>query len=211
MFKANAKYVVLSVLVLMLIGAGYINFRYSESNQATDVASVDAGVIADAQATNVVSSTPAATQAASDVGQGKDDYTAATATPANTDDQTTAADASTTVTFFSDFRVQRDSVRNQEIAYLNEIITDESSDKDSLKDAQDQKIEITRVMEQEMLIEGMIKAKGFEDAVVTIHNGSVNVVVKQAEITSAQAAQILDIVSRETGESADNIKIIPNG
>ncbi len=210
MLKANAKYVVLSVLVLMLIGAGYINFRYSESNQATDVASVDAGVIADAQATTAASSIPAATQAASEIGQGKDDYTA-TETPKNTDDQTTAADASTTVTFFSDFRVQRDSVRNQEIAYLNEIITDESSDKDSLKDAQDQKIEITRVMEQEMLVEGMIKAKGFEDAVVTIHNGSVNVVVKEAEISSAQVAQILDIVCRETGESADNIKIIPNG
>ncbi len=64
-------------------------------------------------------------------------------------------------------------------------------------------------MEKEVTIEGLLIAKGFTDAVVTLHEGSVNVVVDTAELTRQQAAQILDIVMRESGESSENIKIMP--
>ncbi len=50
-------------------------------------------------------------------------------------------------------------------------------------------------------------AKGFEDVAVTFHTGSVNVIVDAAELTDKQVAQILDIVLRETGEEAGNVKV----
>ena len=65
-------------------------------------------------------------------------------------------------------------------------------------------------MEKELTIENLIKAKGFADAAVTFHYGSVNVVVDCTELTNEQVAQILDIVTRETGEPAANIKISPS-
>jgi stage III sporulation protein AH len=209
MFKANAKYIILGVLVLMLIGAGYVNYKFSADTKSADVADVDAGVISDADSTEIPGTEQPSAEAT-----GK-----ATATAAASARATATPDKGATIdsiigasgSFFASFREQRESTRDKEIEYLDSIINDKNADAESKKDAQDQKIEITRQMEQELTVEGLIRAKGFSDAVVTIHSGSVNVVVKAESLTNAQAAQILDIVRRETGESAENIKIIPNG
>ena len=64
-------------------------------------------------------------------------------------------------------------------------------------------------METELVTEGLIKAKGFEDVIVTSTNANVNVVVKSAELTSNQVAQIVSIVQEQTGMAIDYIKIIP--
>ena len=58
-------------------------------------------------------------------------------------------------------------------------------------------------------MEGLIKAKGFEDAIVTTSANNVNVIVKCAALESSQVAQIVQIVKEQTAKSIENIKIIP--
>jgi stage III sporulation protein AH len=111
--------------------------------------------------------------------------------------------------FFSTFRMDREGNRAQEIAYLDSIISNEDTDVDTMKEAQQQKISIAKAMEVEVTIEGLIKAKGFNDAIVTINSGSVNVVVDSKVLTDAEVAQILDVVKRESGQGAENIKVMP--
>ena len=60
-----------------------------------------------------------------------------------------------------------------------------------------------------LVIEGLIKSLGFEDAVVTNTTENINVIVKSAELTSEEAAQILDIVTTETDKTALDVRIIP--
>ena len=84
--------------------------------------------------------------------------------------------------YFNDYRANRQSVRETEVSYLDSIITNENSDMETVKDAQNQKIEIVRIMEAELKIEGLLAASGFEDAIVTVQQGSVNVVIKAQEI-----------------------------
>jgi stage III sporulation protein AH len=110
--------------------------------------------------------------------------------------------------YFEDYKANRANVRDTEVAYLDSIISNSNSDAETVKDAQDQKIEIVRSMESELTIEGLLVASGFSDAIVTVQEGSVNVVIKAAEISKEQAAKILEIVKDETGEPAQNIKII---
>ena len=62
-------------------------------------------------------------------------------------------------------------------------------------------------MEKELTVESLLKAKGFSDAAVTLHAGSVNVILSAESLTDEQVAQVLDIVMRETGEGAENIKV----
>ena len=71
--------------------------------------------------------------------------------------------------------------------------------------------ELTDMMEKEVTVEGLLRAKGFSQAIVTLSPESVNVVVADASVTSQQAAQILQIVQNETGQPAQNVKIIPAG
>lgn len=109
--------------------------------------------------------------------------------------------------FFEVFRADRESVRAKEIEYLDAIIQNDKTDSETLADAQAQKIEIVTLMEKEFTIETLLKSKGFEDVAVTFHTGSVNAVICAKALSDDQVAQILDIIKRETGEPADNIKI----
>ena len=113
--------------------------------------------------------------------------------------------------YFSDYKANRESQRQTEVAYLDSIIDNENSDADTIKDAQTQKIEIVRVMEAELKIEGLLAASGFQDSIVTVQTGSVNVVIDEQEISKEEAAKILDIVREETDEPAQNIKVILQG
>ena len=108
--------------------------------------------------------------------------------------------------FFDIYRSERDSVRTQELAYLDAIVA-QGGDEATLSEAQKQKMTLVGCMESELNTENLIRAKGFEEVIVSMHNGSVNVIVDADALTDEQVAQILDIVLRETGESADNIKV----
>ena len=110
--------------------------------------------------------------------------------------------------YFEMFRQDREEVRQLEMEYLDEVIAASASDQETLADAQKQKLTLVENMEKEFAIESMIKAKGFEDAAVTFHSGTVNVVVKSDELEDSRVAQILDIVQAQTGEPAKNIKVM---
>ena len=66
---------------------------------------------------------------------------------------------------------------------------------------------LTETAEKEAAAELLLESKGFTDAVVSITDGSVDVVIGQSEITDAQRAQIEDIVKRKTEISGENIVI----
>ena len=113
-----------------------------------------------------------------------------------------------TVSSFADFRTERERVRTQELTSIDSIINNENTDTQTVAEAQKMNLELTDTMEKELLIEGLLKAKGFEDAVITISDAAVNVIVKQKDLTKQQVAQVLEIVLREAGDiSAENVKI----
>ena len=64
-------------------------------------------------------------------------------------------------------------------------------------------------METELVLEGLIKAVGFEDAVVTTTSENVNVILRSGELTTEQVAKVLEFVTNETGKRASSVRIIP--
>jgi stage III sporulation protein AH len=111
--------------------------------------------------------------------------------------------------YFTTVREQRDELRKDEFEYLDAMINDENAKPEAQASAQAEKLELVARMEKEFTIESMLKAKGFKDAAVFFHAGSVNVIVDSETLTEEQVAQILDIVLRETGEKAENVKVSP--
>jgi len=190
LLESKKRYFVLTGLVVLLVFTAYLNYTYNNSKKG-DV-SVDA-------------KNTASTATVSPTASSKATATASSSSVAGiiTSDQTTSSSVTT-------FKQERDASRVKELQYLNEIINNDKTDKDTLKDAQEQKLEITKAMEMEVTIQGLLETKGYKDPTVTIHSGSVNVLLTETSITSDQAAQILDIVQRETEEDAQNIKIIPS-
>lgn len=128
-------------------------------------------------------------------------------------DRLTASDPidanAVTETFFSAYRSEREATRESEFLYLDAIISSEISSEAAKTAAEEQKLGLVERMEKEMQLESLVKAKGFEDAIVTMSDSGVNVVVGTAELTAEQAAQIYDIVRSETDLTAGDVKIIP--
>lgn len=107
----------------------------------------------------------------------------------------------------AEFRTERAGSRIAEMAALDKLISEgsaENSDAASL-----QKRELVACMETENTLEGLLKAKGFANAVCTVHSDSCNVLVRAENLTPDRTALILSLASAETGLSAANIKIIP--
>lgn len=122
-----------------------------------------------------------------------------------------AQSASQTGDFFKDFRAQRETARADEIALLDSIVQRENAPEDSVKKADERRIELTRFTEQERAIEKLLVAKGFEDAAAFVQEGTATIVVKKEKLTDEEIARILEMAMRQTGQEASNIKIIPAG
>ena len=121
----------------------------------------------------------------------------------------TGGQAITTANYFTTYREDRQSTRDQELLYYDAIISSEASSETAIANAEAKKQEIIETMDKELIMEGLIKAKGFEDVIVTTSNASVNVIIKASELQSNEVAQIVQIVKDQTKKDIDNIKIIP--
>ncbi len=87
-----------------------------------------------------------------------------------------------------------------------------AKNKDTLtQQAMNEIMNMTQVSEKETATENLLAAKGFNEAVVTILDDSVDVVVNAQELTEQQIAQIEDVVKRKTECAADKIVISPVG
>lgn len=113
-----------------------------------------------------------------------------------------------TANFFTTYKSERMSNREEEMTYLDSVIANASTDTQTINEAQQMKMEIIANMELESTLEGLLVAKGFDDAIVTFGSTSVNIVIKDQELTQAKVAQILDIVTTETQYTASEIKVI---
>ncbi len=67
---------------------------------------------------------------------------------------------------------------------------------------------LTKRMEQEKELEGLILAKGYKEAAAFVQPNAVTVVVRAAQITPEDAARITDLAVRSTGRPAEQVSII---
>lgn len=115
----------------------------------------------------------------------------------------------TTASYFTNYRNDRSSTRDQEILYYDAIIDSDTATQEAKNSAQEQKLALISTMEKELAVEGLIKFQGFEDCVISMKEDKVNVVVKCASLNENEVAQISTIVREQLGTELKNIVIIP--
>ena len=113
--------------------------------------------------------------------------------------------------YFAQYRSERLTNRNEELLQLDSVIANAEEGSLEMNDALKMKISLTENTEKEMLLENLIRAYGFEDAVVVIglQSDNVNVMAKSPELTADDAVVIYSIISEEISVSPENVKIIP--
>ena len=106
-------------------------------------------------------------------------------------------------------KVSREQVMAQSKETLQSIIDNKNLSDEQKQDAVDQMVALTKRAELEADIESLMAAKGFSEAVVSIGDDSVDVVVKAEELTDANRAKIEEILTRKTEVSPEWIVITP--
>lgn len=110
--------------------------------------------------------------------------------------------------FFSEYRLEREKNRSKEKELWEGIINSTTAEVTFKTMAQQELVKMVSLTEKEMIIENLIIAKGFEDALVFLTDDNVTVVVNANELNQQSVAQIQDIIMRKTNISPSNIKIM---
>lgn len=117
--------------------------------------------------------------------------------------------ATTNANFYSAYRLERENTRTQEIQFYDSILTSTAS-AEAKAEAESNKLALIKQIEKELVTEGIIRGKGFEDAIVTSSSANVNVFIKAAELTELEVAQIASVVMQQLQVELDKIIIIPS-
>jgi len=115
----------------------------------------------------------------------------------------------TTISSVVALKLKREQAKSMQRSSLMEIINNEGITEVQKQDAINQLLEVNEMAQKEAEAELLLEAKGFTDVVVSITDGTVDVVVNAASLSDVDRAQIEDIVKRKTEISADKIIIMP--
>ena len=117
-------------------------------------------------------------------------------------------DAAATSNYFTATALSREQSRDEAIDVLK-LVTESADSSEAAKAEAAAKISRIAVdIQNEINIETLVKAKGFEECVAVISDNSVSVIVKAESLQANEAAQILAIAYETTGFPVENISII---
>lgn len=133
------------------------------------------------------------------------------ARPGGGEDPPDPGDAVPRSDFFVDFRLDRERTRGQQLEQLRELINNSKVDEASRQTAAQGWLALTQQIGKELEMEGLIKAKGWNDCVVLVQEASCTVVVRAPKLTQSEVARIGDIIVRGTGLAPQAITISARG
>lgn len=111
--------------------------------------------------------------------------------------------------YFTSYRTERSTKRSEEFVQLDSVIAAYAVDTNEYAAAVARKQELVEVMEDELVMESIIKAMGFSDAAVSIGADSVNVFINSNELTGEMVTKIFYALEVEQKVRDGNIIIMP--
>lgn len=109
--------------------------------------------------------------------------------------------------YFEETKIQRDRMYSEMAETYQKLIDSEETPVDQKSIAVQEISNITKIKNGIMISENLIKNKGFENVVILVNNGNVNVVVKSQKLSQEQISQVQNIVERELEIQVANISI----
>ena len=215
LFKKNQ--VVIYVIALMLVVAGYLNFTSNgDLKSAVQTASSEEELdkmanIGDAQ---LVSSTAIGEENTTEENM----YATSNSISENNtvvsnkiDDNTTISTSSNVSKnnkdYFSSSKLDRDTMYSQMLETYENILNSNNSLETQKQSASEEIKKINNVKNSIMICENLIKTKGFDDVVIFVNGESVSVIVEDEQLDTEEVAKIQNIISRELNAKVENIHI----
>ena len=222
--------IIISVIAIMLIAAGYMNYTSNEKQALETAVLTDSEKYAGIGDATLVSANVAdnndlvnndETQNTdnenNDTSKNEDKKDEIKSNEQNTETTENAVqneiNTSTTVTensgnqYFAELRLERDKMYSQMLERYQKILSNSQISETQKEISENEIKKINDTRNAIMIAENLIKNKGFQDLIIFINGDSISIIVKAKELKEEQIAQIQNIISRELKGEIENIHI----
>lgn len=221
--------IIIFVIALMLITAGYLNYTTGDGGDLVATSSlVDSEEIAGIGDAKLVSSNATENLPSSSISSDTTNVSSSNNTTTNTavndkenvnnNNEISSKDKTVTTSatqskqndeYFTNSKLTRDTMYSQMIESYQKILDNTSVSADQKAISQTEIKKINDLKNSIMICENLIKTKGFKDVVIFVNDTSISVIIQADadEITGEGAAQIQNIVAREMKAEIQNIHI----
>ncbi len=203
--------IVVAVIALMLVTAGYLNFanQNKESNLIPTSSVADTELMAGIGDAQLVSANEATenNQTQNETIKNTENVATTSNTQKNTDSNTTKNTSAQEDSYFAQSRLDRDKMYSQMLDNYQKILETNNLSSEEKKTAQEEIKRINNEKNAIMIAENLIKTKGFQDIVIFVNNGNVTGVVQKDKLDEKDIAQIQNIITRELNVKTNKINI----
>ena len=222
--------IIISVIAIMLIAAGYMNYTSNEKQALETAVLTDSEKYAGIGDATLVSANVAdnndlvnnneAQNITDESTKNEDNKDEIKSNEQNTEnkenDKNTVqneVNTSTNVTetsgdqYFAELRLERDKMYSQMLESYQKILSNNQISETQKEISENEIKKINDTRNAIMIAENLIKNKGFQDLIIFINGDSISIIVKAKELKEEQIAQIQNIISRELKGEIENIHI----
>ena len=222
--------IIISVIAIMLIAAGYMNYTSNEKQALETAVLTDSEKYAGIGDATLVSANVAdnndlvnndekqnTDNENNDTSKNEDKKDEIKSNEQNTETTENAVqneiNTSTTVTensgnqYFAELRLERDKMYSQMLESYQKILSNSQISETQKEISENEIKKINDTRNAIMIAENLIKNKGFQDLIIFINGDSISIIVKAKELKEEQIAQIQNIISRELKGEIENIHI----
>ncbi len=207
--------IIITALVVMVAVAGYLSMTEQEEMKMTvSNDSVEDKEVADISEEDIIldeDETATAASVSAVESEGKDKEKSDKTASKDNAGEAVLVSNSVAGNYFDEAKLSREQTRAKNKETLTELVNNKNTSSEQKEKAMNEIMKMTEINEKETATENLLAAKGFDEAVVTIVDDSVDVIVNAEELTEQQIAQIEDVVKRKTECSPDRIVISPVG
>ncbi len=189
---------VILVIALMLVTAGYLNFTSMHNDETSVANSIN---LADSNDSSIGDATLVNNDNVENV---------TNETPDNNEKDTDAKLVSTQDEkdyYFENSKLDRDKMYSQMLESYQKMYEGETVSIEQKTMAANEIAKINATRNAIMISENLIKTKGISDIVIFVNDTQISVVIDAEELAPEQIAQIQNIVSREMKAQIENIHI----
>lgn len=202
--------VIISVIAIMLIAAGYMNYTANTKDTLQTAALTDTEQYAElGDATLVSANVETSTENI------ENNMTQENVFKTGNTDNTIVEDVINTSTnvetstnqYFTESRLEREKMYSQMLESYQKLLENSQISETQKEISQNEIVKINTTKNAIMITENLIKNKGFEDVVIFVNGESISIIIKANELKQEEIAQIQNIVARELNGDIDNIHI----
>lgn len=200
---------IILVISLMLITAGYLNFTDDNNTIATSYLTAELG-----DATLVSSNAIVEENIVGEENVTEEKNIVENATNMDTNNIVqdnniieTSIIKDTEDTYFTTSKLERENMYSQMLETYQQIYNNVETSSDQKTSALQEIANINKIKNAIMIAENLISAKGFKNVVIFANDNSISVIVGEKQLDQEQIARIQNIVSRELNVDAGIIHI----